>query len=201
MDCEDVFYFRKKNLVVRCKYFKENENDHVYFVIETEQYVKFYRSGWAILILLYVLYIVDNGLLRLLFSVLISIVFVAFIINLFWAVRKETLFLSVSLGIQYNAYFICGATESICVPWNKIDNFLIIDVITCYQVLYFLAVSTAEGVGDKKTVGVESFFKYTKPPLEMLEIMYNRLYRVLMKNKSITSNIPLNGEENVVNNT
>ncbi|KAL1139181.1 hypothetical protein AAG570_009240 [Ranatra chinensis] len=59
--------------------------------------------------------------------------------DLLWAVKSETLLMTVPVGLQLTTTYVLGQESILFIPWDCLEDIIIIEVITGQQVLYYLA--------------------------------------------------------------
>ncbi|XP_014251454.1 uncharacterized protein LOC106667794 [Cimex lectularius] len=116
------------------------------------------------------------------YATLVSVVFGLQLLSAFYTVIEEHLLLVVPLRIQMTSIYYYGQQSTVSIPWYKIADLMIIDEITCQQVLPFLAVQFKEGV----TIDGQShiiLFPNMRPRLAHLERIYRDLQQIIDANR------------------
>ncbi|XP_013135512.1 PREDICTED: phosphatidylinositol N-acetylglucosaminyltransferase subunit H-like [Papilio polytes] len=117
---------------------------------------------------------------------LLVIIIVFSFLAFFWithSVQSESIIVIPTVGIQSSIKFVFGR-EDVFVPWSNIDDIVINEVIKLNCVLYYLTllVKTSPNQSNQDSYGIKlmPLFKYTKPRLVMLEIIYSEFQTLLM---------------------
>ncbi|XP_041968905.1 uncharacterized protein LOC121725849 [Aricia agestis] len=112
---------------------------------------------------------------------IIAIVFSVLII--FWithSVQSESILFIPRVGIESTVKYVFGREDNF-VPWSLIDDIIIREVIKLNRVLYYLTIILkSPNAGESDSVKIIPLFKYTKPRLAMLEVIYNELSSFLI---------------------
>lgn len=164
------------NLVLTCHLSNKYEDTSVFFSVEKPviAYVKHISLSAAVLFFIFILGFPS-------FLLTLSVIFMSslLILNLSCAVRKESVYLSVPIGLQIKAVFLLGNKTSTFIPWSSIQDFLIVEVISRQTVIYCLIVV----IEDLNGVSYVTLFENTKPRLAVLEKVYRKLQTVLTEQK------------------
>ncbi|XP_028176216.1 phosphatidylinositol N-acetylglucosaminyltransferase subunit H-like [Ostrinia nubilalis] len=113
-------------------------------------------------------------------AIVVIIVVLSFLV-FFWithSVQSEILLVIPTVGIQSSVKYVYGREDHF-VPWSSVDDVIINEVIKMNRVLYFLTVLVKTSNQESESLKLMPLFKYTKPRLAMLEIIYSELQRLL----------------------
>ncbi|XP_045502627.1 uncharacterized protein LOC123699668 [Colias croceus] len=115
---------------------------------------------------------------------LVIFIVIAFLI-FFWVthtVKEESVLVIPTVCIQSSVKFVVGSEDNY-IPWSNIDDIIINEVVKMNRVLFFLTilVKTNEGEGGTKLLPL---FKYTKPRLMMLQVIYNQMQTLLLESRN-----------------
>ncbi|CAH2045574.1 unnamed protein product, partial [Iphiclides podalirius] len=104
----------------------------------------------------------------------------------FWlthSVQSESILVIPTVGIQNSIKYVLGR-DDVFVPWAKIDDVIINEVIKLNRVLYYLTLIVKAGTShpspESEVIKLIPLFKYTKPRLVMLETIYSELQTLLV---------------------
>ncbi|KPJ18128.1 Phosphatidylinositol N-acetylglucosaminyltransferase subunit H [Papilio machaon] len=118
-------------------------------------------------------------------TLLVIIIVLSFLL-FFWitySVQSESIIVIPTVGIQSTTKYVFGQTD-VFVPWSNIDDIVINEVIKLNRVLYYLTLLVKSGTNQSNQhsdgIKLMPLFKYTKPRLVMLEIIYSEFQTLLM---------------------
>lgn len=94
-------------------------------------------------------------------------------------VQNESLLITAPIGLQLTITYITGHQKVFSLPWERITDVLIVDVIQTQKVLYYLAIKTSQN-------GLVILFQKSAPRLHFLEVIYKDVYKLLEKNRSLS---------------
>ncbi|XP_038206603.1 phosphatidylinositol N-acetylglucosaminyltransferase subunit H-like [Zerene cesonia] len=117
-------------------------------------------------------------------TTLVIFIVIAFLI-FFWVthtVQEESVLVIPTVCVQSSVKFVVGREDNY-IPWSNIDDVIINEVVQMNRVLYFLTilVKTNETEGNPKLMPM---FKYTKPRLMMLQVIYNQIQALLLESRN-----------------
>ncbi|KAL0819727.1 hypothetical protein ABMA28_007778 [Loxostege sticticalis] len=119
--------------------------------------------------------------IRISLTAFVVIITVLSFLIFFWithSVQSESLLVIPTVGIQNSVKYVYGREDNF-VPWSSVDDVIINEVIKLNRVLYFLTILVKTNNQQNEPVKLIPLFKYTKPRLAMLEIIYSELQRLL----------------------
>jgi len=128
----------------------------------------------ALLISLY-LYIISITVICL-ENAFIVIILIMIVLWFSFKVHNESLLITAPIGLQLTTTYITGHQRVFSLPWQSINDILIVDVIHIQKVLYYLAIKTPQN-------GLVILFQKSAPRLHFLEIIYKDVYKLLENNR------------------
>lgn len=168
------------NLVLTCHLSNKYEDTSVFFSVE-KPVIAYVKQIFFSAAVLFIIFILDISSFLLIFSVILVFTFLFF--NFSCAVRRESVYLSVPIGLQIKAVFFLGNKSSTFIPWSSIQDFLIVEVISRQSVIYCLIVV----IQDLDGVSYVTLFENTKPRLAVLEKVYKKLQSIVIEQKKRTN--------------
>ncbi|CAH0400442.1 unnamed protein product [Chilo suppressalis] len=141
------------------------------------------KSLWPKLSLFFAVFfnIIALFYLRISFTSTIIIITVLSFLIFFWithSVQSESVLVIPTVGIQSSVKYVCGREDNF-IPWSYVDDVIINEVIKLNRVLFYLTVLVKNTQNDSEPIKLVPLFKYTKPRLMMLEIIYSELQSLL----------------------
>lgn len=104
-----------------------------------------------------------------------------FIRKLFWGVKKETILVIKSLGIQITTTYHSNFKSSTFIPWHSVGDVIINEAVLMQRVIYYLAVlvnaNSTDSHSDKQSL--IPFFLYSQPRLAELKKIYVNIQSIL----------------------
>ncbi|KPI92372.1 Phosphatidylinositol N-acetylglucosaminyltransferase subunit H [Papilio xuthus] len=138
------------------------------------------------LILAIIFNILSFVYVRISVNTLLVIIIVLLFLVFFWitySVQSESIIVIPTVGIQSTTKYVFGRVD-VFVPWSNIDDIVINEVIKLNRVLYYLTLLVKSGPNQssQESDGIKlmPLFKYTKPRLVLLEIIYSEFQTLLM---------------------
>ncbi|CAH4031849.1 unnamed protein product [Pieris brassicae] len=126
--------------------------------------------------------------IRISFTATSIIIIVMSFLIFFWVthtVQTETLLVIPTVGIQTSVKYVVGREDNY-VSWNNIDDVIINEVIKFNRVLYFLTI-LVKSTNQADQIKLIPLFKYTKPRLMMLEVIYSEIQSLLIDSRKETN--------------
>ncbi|CAF4910840.1 unnamed protein product [Pieris macdunnoughi] len=126
--------------------------------------------------------------IRISFTATLIIIIVMSFLIFFWVthtVQSETLLVIPTVGIQTSVKYVVGREDNY-VSWNNIDDVIINEVIKFNRVLYFLTILVKSN-NQADQIKLMPLFKYTKPRLMMLEVIYSEIQLLLLDSRKETN--------------
>ncbi|XP_053613263.1 phosphatidylinositol N-acetylglucosaminyltransferase subunit H-like [Plodia interpunctella] len=119
----------------------------------------------------------------------ISVIFIVLSFLLFFwvthSVQSESLLVIPTVGIQSSVKYVYGREDNF-IPWSSVDDVVINEVIKLHRVLYYLTVlvkPNTQNSEHSEPIKLIPLFKYTKPRLVMLEVIYSELQALLTETR------------------
>jgi len=106
----------------------------------------------------------------------IVIILIMIVLWFSFKVHNESLLITAPIGLQLTTTYITGHQRVFSLPWQSINDILIVDVIHIQKVLYYLAIKTPQN-------GLVILFQKSAPRLHFLEIIYKDVYKLLENNR------------------
>lgn len=167
------------NLVLTCHLSNKYEDTSVFFSVEKPVIAYFKKISFSAAVL-FIIFFLDFS--RFFFILSVISIFTFLTLNFSCAVRRESVYLSVPIGLQIKAVFFLGNKTSTFIPWSSIQDFLIVEVISRQTVIYCLIVV----IEDLNGVNYVTLFENTKPRLAVLEKVYRKLQTIVIEQKKRT---------------
>lgn len=167
------------NLVLTCHLSNKYEDTSVFFSVEKPVIAYFKKISFSAAVL-FIIFFLDFS--RFFFILSVIFIFTFLTLNFSCAVRRESVYLSVPIGLQIKAVFFLGNKTSTFIPWSSIQDFLIVEVISRQTVIYCLIVV----IEDLNGVNYVTLFENTKPRLAVLEKVYRKLQTIVIDQKKRT---------------
>ncbi|XP_022121299.2 phosphatidylinositol N-acetylglucosaminyltransferase subunit H isoform X1 [Pieris rapae] len=126
--------------------------------------------------------------IRISFTATSIIIIVMSFLIFFWVthtVQSETLLVIPTVGIQTSVKYVVGREDNY-VSWDNIDDVIINEVIKFNRVLYFLTI-LVKSSNQAEQIKLMPLFKYTKPRLMMLEVIYSEIQSLLLDSRKETN--------------
>lgn len=115
-----------------------------------------------------------------LFLVILYIfIFLVIVLQLLSTIKKESLLITVPIGIQFSSIYTYGKKTVTFIPWCAIEDIVIIEVISGQQVLFYLGLLLNDNYKDDNVNGLLVLFQNTRPRLTVLEEMYNIIQQII----------------------
>ncbi|XP_022121300.2 phosphatidylinositol N-acetylglucosaminyltransferase subunit H isoform X2 [Pieris rapae] len=122
--------------------------------------------------------------IRISFTATSIIIIVMSFLIFFWVthtVQSETLLVIPTVGIQTSVKYVVGREDNY-VSWDNIDDVIINE----NRVLYFLTI-LVKSSNQAEQIKLMPLFKYTKPRLMMLEVIYSEIQSLLLDSRKETN--------------
>ncbi|CAK1553876.1 unnamed protein product [Leptosia nina] len=150
------------------------------------------KWSWKTLVFAIIFNIIALSYVQISFTAISIIAIVMSFLIFFWVthtVQSETLHVIPTVGIQSSVKFVVGSEDNF-VSWNSIDDIIINEVIKFNRVLYYLTVLVKTGNHEEAhQIKLMPLFKYTKPRLMMLEVIYSALQTLLIASRKDTTEL------------